>query len=496
VAADLHVLGGGQRVQRDVRAVSAASGHLLRVWQRGDAAVAAARQQLTEGQRWTAGLAAGVALLVLLLGLPPAVVAGAAAAAPAASGGVAAPTSPGPVAPRHLGPVAPAAGAASAPETTWVGRSRPADGQPALPVRTLSAPGMLRAVALVRSGDGPPGRDDAAIASAFIDATGVETSVVPETDDATATCTAAARAGTIVLASSTLPPALRDCLIQRGLTVLAYDEDGTGPRSPAGGRLLSTRVSSTNALLDLAHWGLRDGSLRGKVGVVADAARQAALAPGVRALVAAGVDVVGTVWSDGGAGVDGPLALQQSGATTVVLAAPMATQRSWLAGATLVGYAPHYVVADVADAVADETYPATFDGAVARTTLRIPWQARAQGRPTPEQADCDALWQAKATPPVTLPTEEVRVYAWCEAAAALASAAGAAAVTGVDPAAALARLTLTSPLTLDLRPTGLGWGPMRRAVLVWHATCSCWSERSATTGIPQQMEIQRAYRHS
>ena len=447
-------------------------------WLRADAALASVRERLTAGQRWTSGIAVAVAGAVLLCGLPADVVRGAAALgalagplAPQSAAAVGTPTTGQPA-------VGPGQGAALPPRAGAAGTaSLPAVVPPA---DASMGPPSLRAVALVRSGDGPPGRDDAGIAAAFVDSAGFPITTVQLGSEPAATCAAVTRAGSVALAGSTLAPALRDCLIGRGVTVLSYDETGTTMPTSQGGRLLSTRVGEAAALLDLANWGLRDGALRGKVGIVAAADRKATLAPALAAVKAAGVHVVATVWSSGDVNVTDALSLQQAGATTVVLAAPVAAQRSLLAGAALVGYRPSYVVADVADAVADESYPPTFDGAVARTTLRVPWQARADGS-TREQTRCDDLWHRKATPPVTLPGEQVRVYAWCEAVSALGAAERAAAVTGLDPAAALARMRLPSPLTLDLGPTGAGWGPSRRAVLVWHSTCACWSERSPAT---------------
>jgi hypothetical protein len=135
-----------------------------------------------------------------------------------------------------------------------------------------------------------------------------------------------------------------------------------------------------------------------------------------------------------------------------------------------------YVVADTFDALVDEIYPATFDGALAHTSLRVPWFAREHGE-TPDQQRCRTTWEQGGGAPRTLGHAElVLALSWCQTAELVARA-----VVGATDAASVAsdlrRHRYASPLTSDLAPIGDdGYGPSQDAVLEWHADCACWAE--------------------
>ena len=158
-----------------------------------------------------------------------------------------------------------------------------------------------------------------------------------------------------------------------------------------------------------------------------------------------------------------------------MLAAPVAVQDRWVAQAAVLVPGLHYVVADAFDAIANEAYPATFDGAVAHTSLRVPWFSRAHGQ-TPEQGACLQTWQATVTPPQTLSTDEtLDVFVWCEEVKVI----GAALATPGPFGGALRSVRVSSPATSDLGPLPpTGWGPAQDAVLAWRSSCACWQEKS------------------
>jgi hypothetical protein len=154
-------------------------------------------------------------------------------------------------------------------------------------------------------------------------------------------------------------------------------------------------------------------------------------------------------------------------------------QQRWLLAAGALGASFRYVVSDVDDGVVNERYPPTFDGALAHTTVRVPWYARAHGATT-QQAACDATWDENVTPATTLPSEQLDVYAWCQHVQMLSAAFIASMMTGQSVVDELATLPFPSPLTSDLRALGAGdYGPAQDAVLVWQASCACWMEQVA-----------------
>lgn len=453
-----------------------------------DGALGAAAEQLTRGQRWTAALGLAFAAVLLVFGLPPRTIVVPSGGAPAAAGAPA----PPPGAPRPPPEAAPVAPAPTAELATVIGSapttaaslapppplgaalpsaaSPPPPGAPAPSAVAPPAPPSTRVVALTAGNpSGLPNRDDATIAAAFFGQSRLSWVAVDAGGAPAAVCASAAAAGTVVVASQTLPAALTDCLHRRGITVLAFDEHGTG----AG--LLSTRRGDADTLGDLGRWGRSSRRLDGRVGVVADGTRRPELEPALGALRAGGARVVATAWATGDpAGVAAYTtqveAFTRAGVEEIVLAAPVAVQRDWVQRAGALGTRFRYVVSDVDDGVQAEGYTATFDGALAHTSLRVPWFARDHG-PTPQQQRCAELWTSAATPSVLLATEETTVYAWCEEVAALEAAVG---------RAPLDQVRISSPLTSDVGPlAGSGWGPAQDAVLVWRAACGCWREAAA-----------------
>lgn len=439
---------------------------------RMDALLGAAADQMTPGQRWTAALGLGLAATLLLFGLPPRAITTAPIAVPS---GPPAP-SPSP-APRPPALVPAADVIVVAPEAEGVpvpagGVGPAATDQPATAGLRQPAPAGRRApvagiVALTRGNpSGLPNRDDAAIAASFLRSSGISWIGVDAGGPAAATCAAAVNGGSIAVASQTLPPELASCLRDKGVTVLAFDEHGTGPG------ILSTRRGDVATFAELARWGRRSRRLTGRVGVVADGLRRADLEPAIAALQAAGVKVVATAWASGDTPGTAAMtteveAFARAGVDDVVMAAPVAVQREWAQRASVLGTRFAYVVSDVDDGVDNESYAPTFDGAVAHTSLRIHWFARDHG-PTIEQRACADHWTASAVPAVLLAGEEAAVYAWCENVEVLRAA-----IAGTP----IEQIHLGSPLTSDLGPLTAGsWGPTADASLVWRASCSCWRE--------------------
>src|SRR5207248_11641017 len=128
---------------------------------------------------------------------------------------------------------------------------------PGLPGAVVAAaPAAPVFVALVRVGDRPePGHDDASIAKTFLGRAGITAPVVPLGGAAPDVCRAAVGAGNVVLTAADLDPALRDCLVHAGVTMLAFDGAGDLPPAGATGQILSTRRGVVDSLVDLGRWG-------------------------------------------------------------------------------------------------------------------------------------------------------------------------------------------------------------------------------------------------
>lgn len=333
----------------------------------------------------------------------------------------------------------------------------------------VDEPAPATRVAAVATASGLPGRDDATMARAFLADAGIEATVVTIGDDPGATCAAVAAAADVAIASLGLGEPLRSCLLDRGIPVLAFD--GLGPSAgPHAGRVISTRRGVRDSLVDLAHWAVANRVAPGPVGLVASSSVRREVEAARAAMGRAGLDVVETAFVADGVGPDAAdVRRVAAAADTVVFAAPTAVISRWALAHSLLDAGVRYVVADAFDAVWNESYPPVLEGALAHTSIRVPWHGREVGE-TDVQAACRTTWEAAATPPALLGTAEtVRVYAWCLHVRLVAAAAG-------DPTA-IEVLTVPSPLTSDLGPLApASWGPRQDAVLAWRASCGCWRQ--------------------
>jgi len=460
-----------------VRAFARRVGEALRSL---DTGLLALREGMTPGQRWTAALAMSLTVLVLLFGLPRRVIVVPSAEGAAAAGATGRSTY-GPT-----GTVPPSLGGApesTPPPSLGAALAGVLPAAPGIPGAAAAAPPAPVFVALARVGDRPePGHDDASIAKTFLARAGITAPVVALGGAAPDVCRAAVGAGNAVLTAADLDPALRDCLVHAGVTMLAFDGAGDLPPAGATGQVLSTRRGVVDSLVDLGRWGAQSGALHGKVGLVIDQTASDAAGVVADGYRAAGIDVVATavVSSDPSSSSvsDGVRDFASRGVEVAVLAAPVATQDRWVAAAAVLASGLQHVVSDAFDGVTNESYPPSFDGAVAHTSIRVPWFARAHGQ-TPEQTGCLQAWQATATPSAALSNDEqVDVFAWCEE-VSLASTAARAPGGFAD---AVRATTAPSPLTSTLGPLPGGhWGPTQDAVLVWRSSCVCWQEKQVFT---------------
>lgn len=458
---------------------------------RADEALLSLRDGLTPGQRWTATLSMGLTALVLLYGLPHRVVV--ARATPGQPSTIAEAAGGGPRAPVAGVPVTAGAPVPGYPSPVVVTPTPqvPQAPAPQLPLQPPTPPPASAGaapsfVALVRVGDRPvPGRDDASIAKVFLGHGGFPVTTLPVSSTDAGLCREAVAAGTVVLAGAGLERPLRDCLVQAGDTVISFDGLGDRPPIGAGGQDLSTRRGLLDSLLDLGRWGALAGTLHGRVGLVIDDAARDAIAGVGPALRALGVDIVSTVYvaddATSSSVTNGVRTFATAGVEVAVLAAPVAVQTRWVAQAAALAPGLQYVVADGFDAITNETYPASFDGAVSHTSLRVPWFARSHGE-TAAQAACRQTWDATVSPAQALTTDEtVDVFTWCEEVTLVAAALGASAAFP-SFGAALRSLRLVSPLTSDLGPLpNGGWGPTQDAAVTWHASCGCWQQKEPFT---------------
>ena len=451
-----------------------------------EAAVSRLRASLTPGQRQSAVILLALAVVVMAFGPPK-----------GAARVIAAPVTPPRARPPAAAPAAAPPAAAVARPAAAVPLASPAPtpvidtSESAFASTPSAGPAAPAVVALVRSGDTPlPGRDDASIAAVFLGHAGFPvTTVTYDPADATR-CEKATSAGRIVLSSAGVDSAMRDCMVRAGVTYIAYDQLGDVPPASAGaGQVLSTSRGMAASLIDTALWG-RAGALSGAVGVVSTQSAKSSIAPAVGVVKGLGVKVVDEAYLDDSVTVPVPhdvavaaLDFFSKGVSTVVFAAPVAFQTAWVAQATALPQTTKYVVSDAFDAVTNETYPATFDGAVAYTSVRGQWSTRTGGA-TPDQQACQTTWQTDAVPPTTLAgTETFEVYSWCQTAKLVAAALS----SSTAPGDVFRTLTQTSPLTADLAPLDAGgWGPASDAVLVWSASCACWNQSHAFAPRPNR----------
>lgn len=426
---------------------------------------------LTSGQRWTCTLLIGLAVSVLSWGFPEPVQRLGAAASPPPAPSTASPSVAAPAATR-VAPMAPQA-PAPAPAVVTLAEEAVAEAPTGAPARPA------RVVALVGRDDGPlPGRDDAFVASVFLTSAGIPHTIVTADPNDPDLCAGVLAAGNLVLAGDGLGAGLRDCLIAGGAVLIAPDPLGDLPPAEDGaGHVLSTRRGVTASLADLGRALRATGDLAGKLGIVGSASVRSEVEAAIDQFEDLGLDVVAAAYLPDRAGPgdvsDGVLAFDAKAVERVVFATSVANQVVWAALEAVLRPGVAYVVSDTADSVINESYPPTFDGAVAHTALRVPWFERAHGA-TPVQQACRQTFDAAADPDVIDTAELARVYAWCQnvelAVAALAPGEA-------SFATALRSASVLSPLTSDLGPLPEGgWGPTEDAVLRWAASCSCWTE--------------------
>lgn len=432
----------------------------------------ALRATMTPGQRWTALIALLYVIAVVNFGAPSRTVVVRAQNRPQVTASPPAGMPPRPPATAPVAPYSLIPGYAdAAPE-------RPPE-SPAVPASEEAVAPPPRVVVAVRPAEQPglPGRDDGTMAAAFLASASFDAPIVTLGPDLDATCEELRAAGNVVIASEGLGD-LNDCLVAAGATVIAFDEAGGRSLGAAGG-VLSTRRSVEATLVDLGRWAMAAGTLKGKVGLVGATAIRDDLERAASRLKRLGVNLAATAYLD-----DGPAGASQTngavldfasaGVEVVVFATSVAQQRSWVAQYAVLVPGAHYVVSDASDGVRDEAYPAVFDGALAHTSLRIPWFGRDHGE-TPLQLACRQRWETVAGGPMRA-SEATRVFAWCQH-IEIVDAGLRAAASGGSFSQLVRRLALPSPLTSDLATlAGGGWGPTADAVLVWRAACGCWTE--------------------
>lgn len=438
---------------------------------------------MTPGQQWTAALALLLATAVLMYGVPARRVRGVVAQAPPVV------PSPGATPSEEAAPPPPAESVASGPVP--VGVPAPADPPPpptaAAPPGPGDAPSVVatpapaagrrfeppRVVAVVGEPAAVPGgADERAMADAHMRGAPFDATTYTLTGEP-GDCDAIVRAGTVVIAGHGLGDDLTRCLSARGVVVVAHAV--TGSRTDrSGGGVVSTRRALRDSLVDLASRLVRTGDLDGRVAIAADVEHRAAVEAAVAPMRRAGADVVGIAFLGADADVPGAVVdVAQRDVETVVFATSVSRQSAWVLKHSLLDPAMRYVVADAADAVVEEGYPATFSGSVAATAVRVPWFARTHGA-TPPQRACDAAY-----PPGALDdaTAVFLSYLWCQHVQLVATAVATARAADVPVGDVIGKVSLPSPATSDLGATGDGtFGPVADAVLRWTASCRCWTE--------------------
>jgi hypothetical protein len=452
-------------------------------WARAFAALAGG---MTDGQRWTASLAVGLALTVLAFGLPAgthSLLPPASGATPSAAGvdtvGEEAPTAQPPVAVAPTDPAPRGTGGAVPPEVTpdraGVSTEDPFEAVPDLRVALLvePSPALADEEAQLPGGVGVALlRTDRVIAQRFFDIGGFLTDVV-EIGEAEPTCSAVAGAD-LVLASGTLEPALRTCLAASDTTTLAFDALGSLEAQGAGEGVRSLRRGIVENLTAMPE-SLPPGGLDGRVGIVADPALREGIEAAVPEMERRGVRVERRSYV-GATDLVTPAVLDHvlASVDVVVFAGEVSVQNVWAAQHAALNPSVRFVVADAADAVLNDTYGVAMDGAVALSPLALPWAAGGDPERADWMADCLELWEAAQIPPVTLePEERRRVLVWCQqldlAAAIRAEWDGERTMAEV-----LAGIRPAPRLTAPLRDRGDGFGPSGDALLRWTVGCRCW----------------------
>jgi hypothetical protein len=282
----------------------------------------------------------------------------------------------------------------------------------------------------------------------------------------------------VALASEGLTTDLRDCLIGKGITVIAADQAGTVTLQTSGGQALSTREGLRTTIVNAGRWKSAN-QLRDPVGLVGELPDKAQIDAAASDLERLGVHVASRAYLSGST-LDvssGVRDFASAGVKTVIFAALVNDQRNWAAQAVILDPSVQYVVTDAYDGIVNEQYTPAFDGSMAYTSMRVSWYARTHGATAPQQ-QCQKAWEGSVAPATTLDNNEViRAYKWCADIAIVASAVRNIAGS-TDLAHALATVTVESPLTSNLGPRiNSDWGPTQNAALQWSASCSCWTEK-------------------
>lgn len=421
------------------------------------AGVGALVGDLTAGQRWTTGLAVGLALIVLAFGLPSTtriLVEEQALAAPAAPSS--APSAdPGPRTPAPSSPPGPTL---ASPAPVGSPNATPTTPRPTPGASPVPEPGITTVV-LAEPDFAVPGRGDDAIALHFVLDLGLN-AAVELIDDVERLCRVGSRAH-LAVAASALPAELERCLRDAGVAVVSWNDAGRAD----DGSGLSTRRGAARSLLDTAT----ELDLDGRIALVADGRLRPALEAALGSAERAGLTFTTTVWLDDG--TPGPgvaLGLAGEDLDTVVFATSTSNQS--LIASQLGLFAPgvDHVILDAADSVSDQNTSPALDGARAVTAVLFPWHPGNEAL----RASCRSSWEQAQSAPVVLGDAELqRVLLWCQQ-----IALAAAIVDRLAAGESAVGTTSASTMTTALGPlAGGGFGPTRVTTATWAADCACWS---------------------
>ena len=447
----------------------------LGAWVSGVGSAATAMvDELSPGQRWTSALMLMMATAVLAFGLPS-------------------PTIVLPSAAQRIQPGAPvpAPAPASAPEElaaslpifrnsgpaasliTGGGSTAAIPGPSVIPIR----PDI---VALVRSDPTRLGRDDASIAGAFLGNSRFNATVIELTDDDTL-CATVAEAGQLVIAGHGLPAHLRDCLVERAVTIVAYDALGSVAPIAGLGQVFSTRRGHHASLVDLGRWALETSALGTTPGLVASAQYRNEVDTAIDDLARMGIQFEEVRFIPDGPQreqeiLSGVQAFTGAGVDSVLFAADVDDQARWVEVQRLLGSNVSYVVSDVGDAIVEEGYPSFFADARAHTSVRTPWWERRDAGATAAQQECRAHWEGSASPGAPPSGSELLLaYVWCQHVRMIVEPALDLVDRGTELVTAIRNLEVESPATSILGRFGLfEWGPRHDVVLAWDGACGCW----------------------
>ncbi|HEU5085737.1 MAG TPA: hypothetical protein VFU14_20515 [Acidimicrobiales bacterium] len=411
----------------------------------------------TPGQRWTAALAVGLAVLLLAFGLPHGVRTIVEPATRAATPvGAAAP-------PAGVPAEAPAGVAAGIPAASRRGPVAPAAASGAAPAGDAAAPAtpVPAGVVVLAFGDPDDETGDRAVATHFFALQGADAEIV-EVDDADPAAACAAVAGAaLVVAGGPMPGPVRDCATRAGARTLAFDDD----LAPAAGPASSTRRGVARSLLDTAD--VLGDELSAPVVLVADERYQPAV-EGTRAEAAErglALDEIVYLPDDGDPSPTTSLDLARARPGTVLFATSTDRQAELATRLSLLSPGTAHVVLDAADSLLDGSYPPTMDGALAVTTLQHPWH---EGDAAARQA-CTSSWSSAHEGAEPLDGEALlRVLLWCQHAELAARLVAADLEIPAD-------LLVPSPITSPIGVVDGALGPTARAVATWSLECGCWS---------------------